>query len=167
MRDQAWSLLFAFWDDMLVFCSRVLWCIVKKWSLIPQISLHGHSVWSGSSLFTYRINWNAPCKNVSSSMCGQQRPRSDCASAQSDQGLHCPLTESLDTTECMNREQRFALYSQNLMARTSLGPWKFVRGKDSLSHWGLIMGPGQEANGDHLGKPLLSSIQYWYVECTH
>ena len=26
-------------------------------------------------------------------------PRSACASAQSDQGLHCPLTESFDTTE--------------------------------------------------------------------
>ena len=24
----------------------------------------------------------------------------------SDQGLHCPFTESLDTTECMNGEQR-------------------------------------------------------------
>ena len=28
------------------------------------------------------------------------------AAAQSDQGLHCLLTESLDTTECMNGEQR-------------------------------------------------------------
>ena len=28
----------------------------------------------------------------------------DCASAWSDQCLHCPLTESLDTTECMNGE---------------------------------------------------------------
>ena len=25
---------------------------------------------------------------------------------QSDQGLHCPLTESLATTECMNGKQR-------------------------------------------------------------
>ena len=38
-----------------------------------------------------------------------------------------------------------AKYSQNSMAQTSLGPWKFV--------WGLIMVPGQEANGDN------SSIQ--------
>ena len=45
-----------------------------------------------------------PCKNVSSGICGQQRPRSACASMQSDQGLHCLLTESLDTTECMNGE---------------------------------------------------------------
>ena len=28
------------------------------------------------------------------------------AHLQSDQGHYCPLTESLDTIECMNREQR-------------------------------------------------------------
>ena len=39
-------------------------------------------------------------------MCGQRRPRSDCADAQSDLGHHCPLTESLHTTECMNGKQR-------------------------------------------------------------
>ena len=43
-------------------------------------------------------------ENVSSSIWGQ-RPRSDCADVQSDQGLYCPLTESLDTTECMNVKQ--------------------------------------------------------------
>ena len=53
-----------------------------------------------------------PChaKNVSSGKCGQQRPRSDCASAQSDLGLRCPLTEPLDTTECMNGEKRPGWY---------------------------------------------------------
>ena len=51
-----------------------------------------------------------PCGNLSSGMCGQRRPRSDCASAQSAQGLHCPLTESLDTTKCMNGEQRPGWY---------------------------------------------------------
>ena len=35
----------------------------------------------------------------SSDNCGQRKPRSACASAQSDQGLHCPLTESMDSTE--------------------------------------------------------------------
>ena len=39
------------------------------------------------------------CKNMFLGTYGQQRPRSDCASAQSDQDLPCPLTESLDTTE--------------------------------------------------------------------
>ena len=43
---------------------------------------------------------------MSLGICGQWRPRSDCASAQSDQGLHCPLPESLDSTECTNEEQR-------------------------------------------------------------
>ena len=38
---------------------------------------------------------------------GQQRPRSDCmdVSTESDWGLHCLLTESLETAECMNGEQ--------------------------------------------------------------
>ena len=39
-------------------------------------------------------------------ICGHWRPWSDCASAESDQGLHCPLTKSLNTTECMSGEQR-------------------------------------------------------------
>ena len=30
-----------------------------------------------------------------------------CASAESDRGLHCLLTESLDTTECLNGEQMY------------------------------------------------------------
>ena len=38
-------------------------------------------------------------KNVSLGVWGQRRPRSACAFAQSDQGLHCLLTESLETKE--------------------------------------------------------------------
>ena len=38
-------------------------------------------------------------------MCGQRRSRSDCADAQSDQGLCCPLTSSLGRTECINGKQ--------------------------------------------------------------
>ena len=38
-------------------------------------------------------------------MCGQRRPRSDCAHAQSDQGLSCPQTESLDIVECFNGKE--------------------------------------------------------------
>ena len=34
----------------------------------------------------------------------QQRPRSACANVQSDQGLHCMLTESLDNIEFINEE---------------------------------------------------------------
>ena len=45
-----------------------------------------------------------PCKNMSSSICEQRGPRSDCAYAQSDQDLRCPQTESLDTVECFNGE---------------------------------------------------------------
>ena len=45
------------------------------------------------------MNWTEQCENVSSGICGQRRPRSACAFAQSDRALHCPLTEPLDTTE--------------------------------------------------------------------
>ena len=61
-----------------------------------------------------KLNWTAPCANVSSGICGQRRPRLDCASAQSDLGLRCPLAESLDTRECMNGEQRLGLYFAHL-----------------------------------------------------
>ena len=44
-------------------------------------------------------------KRVWAYICGQRRPRSACASTQSDQGLHCPQTDSLNTTECMNGEK--------------------------------------------------------------
>ena len=50
----------------------------------------------------FDIIWATPCENMSTGICGQRMPRSDCASAQSDQGLRCPLTESLDTIECNN-----------------------------------------------------------------
>ena len=43
-------------------------------------------------------------------------------------------------------------YCKTLMARTALGPWKFIRDMGSSSHWGLIMAPGQEANVDNSGK---------------
>ena len=58
----------------------------------------------------WRRNWAVACENVSLDICGQQRPRSDCASAQSDQGLYCPLTESLDTICCIHTEKRSACY---------------------------------------------------------
>ena len=53
----------------------------------------------------------------------------------------------------------FPEYSRTSMARTPLGPWKFVRDMGSSSHWGLIMAPGQEANSDNLGKSFWFSTQ--------
>ena len=43
------------------------------------------------------------------------------------------------------------------MARTSLGPWKFVRDMGSSSHCRLDMAPGQEANSDNLGKKIVGT----------
>ena len=57
---------------------------------------------------------------ASSGVCGQRRPRSACASAQSDQGLHCPLTISLGTSECMIVEQmpgRYFVHVQGARVR--------------------------------------------------
>ena len=75
-----------------------------------------------------------------------------------------PLIQQFLERTCSNFRTS---YSQTLLARTSLGPWKFVWDMGSLSHWGLIIIPGQKANGDDLGNCFLSSIQKWYVECTH
>ena len=58
-------------------------------------------------------------------------------------------------------------YSRTSMARTSLGPSKIVWDMGSASHWGLFMVPGQETDGDNLGKFFRSSKQKWYVLCSH
>ena len=49
-----------------------------------------------------------PCGNLSSCICRQQSPDQP---AQSDQGLHCQLTESLDTTKYMNGQQRLGYFA--------------------------------------------------------
>ena len=48
-------------------------------------------------------NWTASCKTC---LRAYAYSISAGTSAQSDQGLNCPMPESLDTTECINREQR-------------------------------------------------------------
>ena len=52
----------------------------------------------------------------------------------------------------------FVIYSQTSMARTSLRQWKFVRGVGCSRHWGFIIAPSQEANGDYSGKSVLFYI---------
>ena len=42
-------------------------------------------------LFCHNIKWARSCENVSYAICEQQRCRSACASAQSDQHLCCSL----------------------------------------------------------------------------
>ena len=44
--------------------------------------------------------------------------------------------------------------NQTSMARTSLLPWKLVRDMGGSSHWGSIMVPGPETDGDSLGSLL-------------
>ena len=52
----------------------------------------------------------------------------------------------------------FSTYSQNSIARTSFGPWKFILDIGSSSHGGFIIAQGQEANGDNLGMYFPSCI---------
>ena len=61
----------------------------------------------------------------------QWRPRSDCADAQSDQGLHWLLTEPLDTIECLNGEQRPGWYSAHTQGVSWV--WPFLYYKVSLA----------------------------------
>ena len=42
-----------------------------------------------------QISWATPRENVSSGLCGERKSRPASASAQSDQGLHCMLTDFL------------------------------------------------------------------------
>ena len=44
------------------------------------------------------------------------------------------------------------------MAQTSLGSWKLVLDRGSLSHLGLILVPGLEADRDNLGKGCLFDL---------
>ena len=80
-------------------------------SELHAVMTGGFATIAGSVLGAYisfgvrRLVRAAPCENVSSSICGRRRPRSDCASAQSDQGLRCPLTELLVTNVLFTHEQ--------------------------------------------------------------
>ena len=65
------------------------------------------------------------------------------------------------------RARSACAHSKTVMAQTSLGPWKFIWEMVSPSHCSSIIAPGQESNGDDLGKSFWYSIQLWYVECTH
>ena len=68
-------------------------------------------------------------RNVSSGICGHRRPRSACASAQSDLGIRCPQTESPDTTDRFNEEQmpgRDCAHVQDNMNLTFCACTKFL-----------------------------------------
>ena len=71
-----------------------------------ELHFHGHGACCFRRLQWQCFRWAAPCENLSSDICRQRWPRSACAPAQSDQGLHCPLAKLLDTTERINGEQR-------------------------------------------------------------
>ena len=58
---------------------------------------------------------------------------------------------SAETDKCLSSENGFKL-TVEFQWLEQLGPWKFVRDIGSSSHLGLIKAPGQEPNGNNLGK---------------
>ena len=76
---------------------------------------------------------------MSSGICGQRSPRSACASAQSDQGFHCPLIESFDTTECKNGEQRPRWYFVHAQDDLDLLILRMLKGTFSLGEAHLLV----------------------------
>ena len=107
-------------------------------------------------------------KNVSLGICEQWRPRSACTSVQSDQGLHCPLTESLGTIESMNGEQRhrwnFGHVKNDVNLSTVELQWLKPRW---LIHHGWIEHVLESADfTGNLGR-FSSFILQMYAVCTH
>ena len=69
----------------------------------------------------------------------QRRPGSACASAQSDQGPHSLLTDSLDTIECMYREQRHRWYLTHARDDLNLLILRMCEGSFSLNAANIII----------------------------
>ena len=90
------------------------------------------------------VRWAAPCENVYSGIWGHQWSTQACASAQFDQGLHCPLTETLDTTECMNREQRPGWYFAHAQVYLNMRILRMFEGTFSLNLAQIVISPLQE-----------------------
>ena len=59
--------------------------------------------------------------------------------------------------------QSFGIQSSFNGSQIFIGQYKSVLEMGSSSHWGLIMAPGQEANGDELGDVFL--IFYKIIVC--
>ena len=56
------------------------------------VAVMGHMLW---------LKWAMPCKNVWAYKDSEDPDQT----MQTDQDLNCPLNKSLDTTECMNKDQ--------------------------------------------------------------
>ena len=133
-------------------------CNVFMWTTKTLIRQCGFAAWSESSFVFVMI------RNFNGCILDRQRRKADLIlrwahmseGAFSHNAALCMsmiLTKGITLSNLCNVNHCVSpiMYSQTSMARTSLGPWKFVRNMDSLSHWGLIMTPGQKANADNLG----------------
>ena len=78
-------------DILREFCLSIIMSVIST----RLIFLNDYRV---SIHISYHLGQSMP-KKVCWGVCGQRRRRSDCASAQSDQSLRCPLAESLGSIE--------------------------------------------------------------------
>ena len=99
----------------------------------------------------YCYIWAAPCENGSSGICGQRRPRSACASAQSDQGIRCPQTEVLDTKECFNGEQ--------------VPWWDLAHAQDAVNHFVHVRRHAWRANVQPSSRTNMRYSEVYNLTC--
>ena len=106
-------------SDLSLHCLRLIWvytvCLshsVRICKVMMRVNIIVMVIWDCKDsmkiwqLITFiSSKLAASCENVPYGICGQRSLRSARASTQSDQSLHCPLTELLDTIECFNCKQ--------------------------------------------------------------
>ena len=126
MAKNKWNWLHCFPIQQLNNTYKVIWPFLQHRSYTFHLRVFIYLI------YLFFFYWVAPYETVSSDICGQRRPRSACASAQSDQGLHCPLTESLDTAECMNGKQRPGWYFAHAQDDQNLRIYRMFGGTFSL-----------------------------------
>ena len=74
-----------------------------------QLSVTGENMRTSTVRFPGYLDLGRTKRKCVFGICEQRRPRSACASTQSEQGLHSPLTESFDTIECVSGKQMHGL----------------------------------------------------------
>ena len=114
-------------------------------SQLPLAAGHSSSISPRITIFLDR-SATSPLSSTTSSTISPQ-----CMYLRAADNINACLIGNLNTP-IISLKTMLAWYSWTSITRPPLGPWKFVRDVGSSSHWGLIMKPGQEANGDNLGN---------------
>ena len=110
------SAFYSIWSGSALLANYLFqWSLQTKMGCVVLFALFkGWYVFS--SEVTNQYIWAVSSKNVFWHV-RTGKPRSACTSLQSDQDLHCPQPESMDTTECIKGEQipDETMYMQRMM----------------------------------------------------